>query len=112
MPRRLFRRGSWEQATIIEVSATGALVKARANRAIRRGARISIALGPDRGLVTVRRIDTAANPPMSYYGVQFVWLDPDLKKRFDDAASTASSHEWRHDSASERPVCEDVISLR
>jgi hypothetical protein len=111
LPRRLFRRNSWEQATIIEVSATGALVKARANRAIGQGTRISIALGPDCGLVAVRRINTAVNPAMSHYGVQFIWLDPGLKTRFDDAVPTASSHEWRSDSPTKRPA-EDVISLR
>ena len=84
LPRRLFRRRPWEQATIVETSVSGALVQAHTNRAIRRGTRISIAVGTDRGLVAVRRVDPAPNPLMSRYGVEFVWLDPALRARFDD----------------------------
>ena len=84
LPRLLFRRRPWEQATIVETSVSGALVRARADRAIRRSTRISIAFGAYRGLVVVRRVDPAPKPLMSYYGVEFVWLDPDLQARFDD----------------------------
>jgi len=84
LPRRLFRRRPWEQATIVETSVSGALVQAHTNRAIGRGTRISIAVGTDRGLVAVRRVDPAPNPLMSRYGVEFVWLDPALRARFDD----------------------------
>jgi len=87
-PRRLFRRASWEQATIIEVSVNGALVRAHANGGIRLGSRISIGLDQARGLVEVRRIEACADAKLSYYGVQFIWLDPELQARFDDAAST------------------------
>ena len=87
LPRKLFRRRPWEQATIVETSLSGALVQAHANRSIRRGTRISIALGADRGLVAVRRVDAAPNPVMSLYGVEFVWLDPVLQARFDDVIS-------------------------
>ena len=100
--RRLFRRGHWEQATILEASESGALVQAHANRAIRQGTRISIALGADRGQVAVRRIEPAPNPLMSHYRVEFVWLDPNLRARF----------EWRGDGAFERPLRHDLISLR
>ena len=84
LPRRLFRRRPWEQATIVETSVSGALVQAHANRAIGPGTRIAIAVGADRGLVAVRRVDPAPNPLMSRYGVEFEWLDPDLRARFDD----------------------------
>ena len=86
-PRRLFRRASWEQATIIEVAVNGALVRAHANGGIKLGSRISIGLGQARGLVEVRRIEACTNTKLSY-GVQFIWLDSELQARFDDAAST------------------------
>ena len=84
LPRRLFRRRPWEQATIVETSVSGALVQAHTIRAIGPGTRIAIAVGADRGLVAVRRVDPAPNPLMSRYGVEFEWLDPDLRARFDD----------------------------
>jgi hypothetical protein len=84
LPRRLFRRRPWEQATIVETSLSGALVQAHTNRAIGGGTRISIAVGADRGLVVVRHVDPAPMPLMSYYGVEFVWLDPNLRARLDD----------------------------
>src|SRR5688500_10582293 len=87
LPRRLFRRRPWEQATILDTSLSGALIQAHANRSITRGTRISIGLGADRGVVAVRRVDAAPDPVMSLYGVEFVWLDPHLQARFDDVIS-------------------------
>lgn len=95
LPRNPFRRRPWEQATIVETSVSGALVQAHAHRAIRRGTRISIALGGDRGVVAVRRVDAAPNPAMSFYGVEFVWLDPDLQAQFDDIRFN-SGDPWRY----------------
>ena len=88
LPRTTFRRSSWEQAVIADVSWNGAIVQAHANPAIKPGSRVSIGLGNARGLVAVRRITDAAATGMAEYSVQFLWLDPQLQTFFDDAAST------------------------
>jgi hypothetical protein len=95
--RTQFRRRSLEQATIIEVSANGALVRARSNMEITSGTRISIGRGADRGLVAVRRIEPTSDPSMSHYGVQYLWLDPPIQATLDEAVSTDTQYhfEWR-----------------
>ena len=95
--RTQLRRRSLEQATIVDVSMNGALVRARANTAITRGARISIGLQSHRGLVAVRSIEATEDESLSDYGVQFLWLDPAIQAFFDDALSseTTLDFEWR-----------------
>ena len=95
--RTQFRRRSLEQATIIEVSANGALVQARTNMDITSGTRIAIGRGADRGLVAVRRIEPTSDPSMSHYGVQYLWLDPPIQATLDEAVSTDTQYhfEWR-----------------
>jgi len=84
LPWRPFRRPPWEQAKVIEVTPSGARIEAHANKAICEGTHASIAFGGGRGLVAVRRIDRAPDHQMAHYGVQFLWLDGDLKARFGD----------------------------
>ena len=97
LARTHVRRRALEQATIMAVSANGALIRARTNSEITSGTRVSIGRDADRGLVAVRRIEATANPEVSDYGVQFLWLDPPIQAFFDDAASTGSQFhfEWR-----------------
>lgn len=97
LARTQFRRRSLEQATIVQVSANGALVRARANGEITIGTRISIGRGADRGLVAVRRIESSSDATMSHFGVQFLWLDPPVQAFFDGAVSTETQFdfEWR-----------------
>ncbi|HUP75253.1 MAG TPA: hypothetical protein VM282_19570 [Acidimicrobiales bacterium] len=97
LARTQFRRRSLEQATIVQVSANGALVRARVNGEITSGTRVSIGRGADRGLVAVRRIESTSDATMSHYCVQFLWLDPPIQAFFDAAASgdTQFHFEWR-----------------
>jgi hypothetical protein len=97
LARTHFRRRSLEQATIVQVSANGALVRARTNGEITIGTRVSIGRGADRGLVAVRRIEATSDAAMAHYGVQFLWLDPPVQAFFDSAASadTQFHFEWR-----------------
>ena len=95
--RTQLRRRALEQATIVDVSMNGALVRARANTAITRGARVSIGLQSHRGLVAVRSIEPTEDELLSDYGVQFLWLDPAIQAFFDEAASSAGPLDfaWR-----------------
>ena len=97
LARTHIRRRALEQATIMAVSANGALIRARTNMEITSGTRVSIGRDADRGLVAVRRIEATADPAMSDYGVQFLWLDPPIQTFFDGAVSTDSQFhfEWR-----------------
>ena len=98
LPHTQFRRTSSEQATIVAVSMTNSvLVRPRTNSAITRGARISIGLANNRGLVAVRSVEPASDATMSEYGVQFLWLDPRMQAFFDEAVSTEAplDFEWR-----------------
>ncbi|MEO8693307.1 MAG: hypothetical protein ABI658_07300 [Acidimicrobiales bacterium] len=97
MARTQLLRRSLEQATVIRVSANGALVRARANPDITRSTRVAIGRGADRGLVAVRRIEPTSDDALSYYGVQFLWLDPKIQAVFDNAVSTDTElhFEWR-----------------
>lgn len=105
LPLKPFRRAPWEQATIIDVTVGGARVRARANRAITSGTRISIGSDGARGLVEVCRIEATSNASVGCYDVRFIWLDSGLQMRLDEEISTATSGdvEWRRDSATERP---------
>ena len=94
LPQAHFRRRLWEQATVLDVSANGALVRARTNPAITRGTRISIGRRNERGLVAVRRVQPTSNATLSDYGVQFLWLDPTMQAFFDAAISTQRSFDF------------------
>ena len=97
LPRTHFRRRALEQATVVQVSPNGALVRARTNLDITRSTRVSIGRGADRGLVAVRRIEATSDAAVSYYGVQFLWLDPTIQALLDNAVSTDTQFhfEWR-----------------
>lgn len=85
-----------QQATILEVSANGALIRAAANEDIMWGIRVSIGRGDQRGLVAVRSIEVVGDGEAEY-GVQFLWLDPSLQTFFDGAVTTDAPFEfgWR-----------------
>ena len=97
LPRTHWRRRWSEHATVIDVSMNGALIRATANSAITRDARISIGRQSHRGLVAVRSIELAPDATMSDYGVQFLWLDPAIQAFFDESVSTQSPLDfaWR-----------------
>ena len=85
-----------QRATILEVSANGALIRAGANEEITYGMRVSIGRGDQRGLVAVRSIELVGDGEAEY-GVQFLWLDPSLQTYFDGAVTTDAPFEfgWR-----------------
>jgi hypothetical protein len=101
-----FRRRPSERATIVEVSANGALVRARASADIMTGVRVAIGRGNERGLVAIRSVeavsegggsDVVGDANEAEYGVQFLWLDPALQAFFDDAVTSDLPFElgWR-----------------
>ena len=93
-----FRRSTRSQrATVIDLSVTGARIRAPANAEIQRGTMVTIAFGPHRGLVQVRRIERARDPTVAYYGVRFVSLDTALRQLVDDAvgADRPTEADWR-----------------
>ena len=92
-----FRRRSLQQATIMEVSANGALIRAGANDDLVWGMRVSIGRGDLRGLVAIRSIEAVGDDGLADYGVQFLWLDPSLQTFFDGAVTTDAPFEfgWR-----------------
>ncbi|MEO5842922.1 MAG: hypothetical protein ABIQ73_11600 [Acidimicrobiales bacterium] len=95
LPRTHLRLRALEQATVIQVSANGALIRAHTNPDINRSMRVSIGRGSDRGLVAVRRIEQTSDDSISHYGVQFLWLDPKIQAVFDDAVSSEFHYEWQ-----------------
>ena len=96
LQRTQFRRRQLEQATIIELSPNGALIRARTNSAITRGTRVAIGRRNQRGLVAVRRVEPAAGIAMSDYAVQFLWLDPAMQALFDEAVSTDTPFDFEY----------------
>lgn len=99
VPKPWFRPSSKrQQATMVDVSVTGARIKAPANRHIQRGTMVVIALaGAHSGLVRVQRVDPAPDPTQAYYGVQFVSLDDALQMLIDDivGAHRPNERDWR-----------------
>ena len=95
-----FRRRPSERATIVEVSANGAVVRARAGVDIATGARVGIGRANERGLVAIRSvemIESDGGDPEAEYGVQFLWLDPALQSFFDESVTSDLPYElgWR-----------------
>jgi hypothetical protein len=86
-----------QQATIMEVSANGALIRAGINDDMAWGVRVSIGRGDLRGLVAVRDIELVDDGTEAEYAVQFLWLDPALQAFFDGAVTTDAPFEfgWR-----------------
>lgn len=91
-----FRR-RLQHATIMEVSANGALIRAGVNDDLMRGTRVSIGRGGLRGLVAIRSVEVVGDGSEADYGVQFLWLDPALQAFFDGAVTTDAPFElgWR-----------------
>ena len=86
-----------QQATIMEVSANGALIRAGVNDDMTWGIRVSIGRGDQRGLVAVRDFEVVGDGTEAEYAVQFLWLDPALQTFFDGAVTTDAPFEfgWR-----------------
>jgi hypothetical protein len=92
-----FRRRATERAMVMQVSANGALIRARASGELTNGTRISIGRGHHRGLVAIRSLELLGNGDEADYGVQFLWLDPELQVFFDGSVTTDVPFElgWR-----------------
>ena len=82
---------------MVDLSVTGARIRAPANAMIQRGTRVTIAFGAHRGLVEVRRMEQAHDQTIAYYGVRFVSLDPTLQQLVDDVvgADRPTEADWR-----------------
>jgi hypothetical protein len=64
---------------IVNISLTGAQIRAVADDAIAIGSLVDIKIRNGRGVVEVRRIDISHDPAIAHYGVRFVELDVPLK---------------------------------
>ena len=75
-------QGKWarraQPASIVNVSRSGARIRARVDNAIAVGSLVEIRIGRGRGVVEVRRIEISHEPTVAYYGVQFFELDARL----------------------------------
>ena len=75
--------GQWgrrrQHAMIVNISLSGARIRARVDDAIAIGSLVDIKVRNGRGVVEVRRIDISHDPTMAHYGVRFVELDVRLK---------------------------------
>lgn len=75
--------GKWarraQPATIVDISRSGARIRARVDDAIAIGSLVDISIGKGRGVVEVLRIEVSHEPTVAYYGVQFFELDERLK---------------------------------
>ena len=75
-------QGKWarrtQSATIVNISRSGARIRARVDKAITVGSLVEISVGRGRGVVEVRRIEISPEPTIAYYGVQFFELDARL----------------------------------
>ena len=97
LPKKRFsRRRIPETAAILELSVTGALMRAPSNLRIEYGTHVAIGTGVGRGVVAVRRIEP---DDMDHwlYGVSFVALDLTLRELIYDtvAADRPADLEWR-----------------
>jgi hypothetical protein len=96
VPRKGFRRERPQSATILNLSLTGALVRARTDSRIVRGTRVEIGTPAGRGVAGVRRI-RPIDEQWSDYGIQFVSLDSGLQKFIEEACAADRPNEldWR-----------------
>ena len=102
LPRKRFGRSRVPQrGAIVELSITGAQMRAPADSAIIVGTQVFISVDGLEGIVEVRRIHAALDPEHSFYGVQFIRLDPALGDLFDRTLALQRSDEagWRWDNA-------------
>lgn len=94
--RRLLARRRLETASIVDLSVTGALLRAKSNPQIMRGTQVDIRTGAGTGTVGVRRIEPD-NHEHSLYGVSFIALDEPLRDLIYEtlAADRPADLEWR-----------------
>lgn len=95
-PTKLLRRARHPQrAWVVDLSITGARIKAPVDSTIVRGSHVEIEVKQARGIVRVRRIDVAIDPRMALYGVEFLQLDPPLKELIDRTLAAHRPNEPR-----------------
>ena len=77
-------QGKWarraQHATIVDLSRSGARIRAPADDAITVGSLVDINIGTGRGVLEVRRIEASREPSVAYYGVQFFEVDYRLQE--------------------------------
>jgi hypothetical protein len=95
-PTKLFRRPRRPQrAWVVDLSITGARIKAPVDSAIVQGSHVEIEVQHARGIVRVQHIDVAIDPAMALYGVEFLQLDPNLNELIDRTLAAHRHHEQR-----------------
>ena len=98
--KRFGRRRKPQRGSLVDLSLTGARIKAPADPAIVAGTLVVIAVDDLRGVVKVRRIDAAIDPAVSLYGVEFIRLDARLQDLMDRTLSVHRPDEtcwrWNH----------------
>ena len=96
-PKRFRHPRAPQQATLVDLSITGARIKASVDNAIARGTHVEIQVKDAWGVVKVRRIDAASEPEMALYGVEFLQLNAPLSDLIDRTLAVRKPNEryWR-----------------
>jgi hypothetical protein len=84
--KRFSRRPANETATVLELSVTGALMRAKSNLRIEHGSHVAIGTSVGRGVVAVQRIEPD-DIDHWLFGVSFVALDEPLRELIYDTVA-------------------------
>ena len=96
-PKRFGRKRKPQQGWVVDLSLTGARIKAPTDPVVADGSLVAIGVGDLHGVVEVRRIDAAIDPAVSLYGVQFLRLDARLQDLINHTLSARrpDQKQWR-----------------
>ena len=85
------------QATIVDFSLTGLLIRSAADDDIEVGTQAAIDADGLHAVVQVERIDKTDDPKTALYGVQFLSIDPQFRHLIQEAVASpgADPSDWR-----------------
>jgi hypothetical protein len=87
-------------AGLIDLSVTGAGIRAAADARIGVGTRVIVEVPGGGGVVLVRRVDNGAQPNETIYGVEFLQKDDQLTQLINDTLAAEHPREvirrWKH----------------
>lgn len=86
VPRKGFRKDRVQRAVVVDLSLTGALVTAKADRRIVPGTKVDIGTVAGRGVAGVRRIEPVG-VGVARYGIAFLSLEPALQQLVNDTVA-------------------------
>lgn len=82
--RRLFRKPVEQQGDVIDLSVSGATVIAPTSDLLTVGTTVAIEIEGGRGGVAIRNIRPSTHHGMSCYGIEFLQLDPTVRKKVNE----------------------------